>query len=724
MKALLFLHLDEELFEEAMQNGYVSLGTTVLLLIGVAGAGKTSFCHLLFDEPPPLDRKSTPLAKSSIRAIAFTRAIIDAHKKEVIWKRVTSQKFKLLVADAIKGLSALEQLQPVTVSQSFQVPRKLNLRACLQLIREPSTHRQHLDDPTSFPHEHADPDYDEGEHRYKDPSSDNSRSENAQSMDISRRIHSIFELKPVKELLHLVETSKGSVELFQQRWVYVIDSGGQPQFHELLPTFIHHVSAAAFFVKLNETLDNHPMIEYYNEVGVRCGQPYKSSFTHKQTLQNCLQAIQSKYDNKGTKECPELFFIGTHYDLESKKEPLKSKNRQLSEMLLSHSVFRNHLAHYSVGKSDELLYPVNAKTPGKADTKIGSIFRQDVIRRCERSTNDYKIPIRWFLLEMLLQDLSQDGVIGFKECSEVANHLGMDERRVRVAISYMTKVNIFEYFPDVLPNVVFTTSQVLLNKITELVEYSHELHSGSILHSDPADINFRDYGQICLELLSRDRFSKYYVKGLFEARDLLKLLIEVLVVAKGTNDTLIVPAVLPELPLDQITKYRLAMSSTLVPIAVYYPEGMFPSGMFSSLISYLQNNSECKLLMSYGKPVCLYKNCVQLSISGRVAANMTLIYLHDWIELHATILDRDQQQAYLLRDILFNGLKHVAEVQKYNSLTPKLAFFCPCKGSRQSTLHLATPITPNNEFMRCRLNESLCIEVTERHKPWLGVQGT
>ena len=75
---------------------------------------------------------------------------------------------------------------------------------------------------------------------------------NLESTDcqVCGNIGNLFELEPIKLIIELINHSKGSVELFRQKWLYVIDSGGQPQFHELLPTFVHHVSAAAFFVKL------------------------------------------------------------------------------------------------------------------------------------------------------------------------------------------------------------------------------------------------------------------------------------------------------------------------------------------------------------------------------------------------------------------------------------------------------------------------------------------
>ena len=723
----MFPGTDTQLFEEAMQNGYVVLHTIVLLLVGVAGAGKTSFCHLVFDEPPPNIRKSTPLAQSSIRAISFTRAIIDRQEEEVIWKRVSVQEFKALVAEAVKGIKELEQVQFVSVNQTplCQPSKRMKPRDLLKRIGDflqPGFLSElELDVLAALYNENSD-NCEEYELEQNSTTLNSSKSET--KTPISKKVDQLLEIESVKQLLQMVNVSKGSVEHFRQEWLYLIDSGGQPQFHELLPTFIKHASAIALFVKLNEALADHPMIEYYSEKGVPHGQPIQSSHTHMQTLQNCLQAMQARYDSKGVREYPELFFVGTHRDLENREEPMQSKNEQLLEMLCHHDVFQDHLAYHSIGERDQLLYPVNAKTPNQTDRDVVASFRQDVIRRCSKSTNEYKIPIRWFVLEIILQELSQDGIIGFRECCEIASKLGMDEVRLRAAIVYLTKLNIFEFFPTVLPNVVFTTSQILLNMITNLVEYSYELRSGSSSHCDLIDIKFCDYGQISIDMLKRRRFSNYYIKGLFEVEDLINLWIELLVVARGKDDILVMPAVLPELPVEELPQCcETSSTSKLVPLAIHYPGCLFPSGIFSSLISHLQNNSDCKIMMTHGKPACLYKNCVQFSISGVVVANMTLIYSHYWIELHAMLLSKEQEKASLLRDILLNGLNHAAEVQKYSDLKPELAFICPCDSTSSSSPHLASPIAPDNDYMRCRQNETVCKELTDRHTSWLGNRG-
>ena len=356
----------------------------------------------------------------------------------------------------------------------------------------------------------------------------------AQISTVSHRqlsdIDQLFEMESVKQLLDMISESRGSVEMLRREWLYIIDSGGQPQFHELLPTFVRHVSAVALFVKLNETLATRPVIEYYGKGGISACESYRSSQTNLQVIQNCLQAMQARCLVEDTAECPKLFFIGTHHDLESKEEPLSVKNAQLFAFMHQHDIFGEYLAYNSLGSVDQLLYPINAKTPSAANKEVVASFRQDVMEKCQK--HERQIPIRWFILESLLQELSQNGVISFKKCLEVAGRLAMDEDRLRAAIEYLVQLNIFEFYPDVLPKVVFTTSQVLLTKVTELVEYSHLLRNRSVSHCSSEDKEFRDNGYLSVKFLEHERFSSHFVGGLFEVGDLLTLLEDRLVITR------------------------------------------------------------------------------------------------------------------------------------------------------------------------------------------------
>ena len=304
----------------------------------------------------------------------------------------------------------------------------------------------------------------------------------------------------------------------------------------------------------------------------------------------------------------------------------------------------------------------------------------------------------------------------------MASRLGMDEDRLQAAIEYLAQLNIFEFYPSVLPKVVFTTSQVLLTKVTELVEYSHFLRNRSLFHCSCDDKEFRDNGYLSVKFLEQKRFSSHFVSGLFEAENLLILLEDRLVVTRRDHGTFIMTSVLSELSPEKLNEHCLAVSKSLthVPIAVHYPGSLFPVGIFTSLVSHLQTTSNWKILMKAGKPVCLHKNCVDFVVrTSDLSANVTLFYTHQWIGLYARIFG-DQQQACHLGSIVFDGLAHAAKIQRYSHVVPELAFLCPCEqgtSDQQSFPHIAT-ITPDKRYICCSRDENNCYDLTENHRLW------
>ena len=50
-------------------------------------------------------------------------------------------------------------------------------------------------------------------------------------------------------------------QLLRSLWVYFSDCGGQPQYHELLPLFVHHTSSALCVTRLTDKLDEIQTVE-------------------------------------------------------------------------------------------------------------------------------------------------------------------------------------------------------------------------------------------------------------------------------------------------------------------------------------------------------------------------------------------------------------------------------------------------------------------------------
>ena len=103
---------------------------------------------------------------------------------------------------------------------------------------------------------------------------------------------------------------KGGTTIPTGTWIHFIDSGGQPEFHDLLPLFIHNTSIVIFVFKLSEGLDQKPTVEYY---GSHCpiGDKYVSYLTHNEILEHSLKIL-----NVRQSKCPTILVIGTHKDIE------------------------------------------------------------------------------------------------------------------------------------------------------------------------------------------------------------------------------------------------------------------------------------------------------------------------------------------------------------------------------------------------------------------------
>ena len=196
-----------------------------------------------------------------------------------------------------------------------------------------------------------------------------------------------------QQLVQLVEKSKGSKRFLELQWIHFIDSGGQPQFHGILPAFIRNSTTTIFVMKLSERLDEHPVIEYYDRRGELCGKPYSYALTNDQMLQCCIRTIHSQPSTREEKHSKTLV-VGTHRDLENScSESRTEKNRKLIDVLTS---LQDQLVYYHLGL--EVIFPINAKKPDKLDHQVCMMIRKQVEdEKCVPPP--YKIPIGWFLLE-------------------------------------------------------------------------------------------------------------------------------------------------------------------------------------------------------------------------------------------------------------------------------------------------------------------------------------
>ena len=690
-----------------------------MLVTGAAGSGKTSLKYRLFGKELPTVRCSTALAEAAIRAIS--REIVGTDLTG--WFKVTPDELMAMLGGALKAGVPMEENmlqsgtpeaviheQPTNVSTTEE--NKLSIMADHPVDKSPkatlktaeaAVYKQPTKDSTTTTGYSK---QSEGNHHFV-VSSPLHLAETSVASPHANTISVPAQASSSKgELVQLVEKSKGSKRFLELQWIHFIDSGGQPQFHEVLPAFIRNTTATIFVMKLSERLDEHPMIEYYDINGQICGKPYRHALSNDQMLQCCIRTIHSQQSTKEGKH--KTLVVGTHRDLESLcSESQAEKNKKLVDILTPS--LQDHLVFYH--PFTDVIFPINAKSPNKQDHQVCDTIRKQIENK--KCAPPHKIPIGWFLLEQDIIELAKGGVISKKECLSIAALLNINAAALKAALEYFDNLNIFLYYPSVLSEVVFSNPQILLNKVTELVHFSYSLRSDS----PPIAVEgkwrqFSDKGIVKREMFQDDRFSAHYIPDLFTPTDLIKLLQHLLIIAPLSSTEYFMPSLLQMITPEEVNKQLPPLSSAAAPLLVHFPAGCAQNGVFCALIVYLISVSGWKFARGR-TPYCVSRNCICFQLPGKPAC-ITLVDSFAYFELHVKAPNTMYPELCpMIRVAIFSGLKAAAESLNYNNSTPVPAFVCNCSSSP----HAAT-FDDQGRYMICTTSTNYP-PLTKQHTVWL-----
>ena len=511
------------------------------------------------------------------------------------------------------------------------------------------------------------------------------------------------------------------------RKLYLIDSGGQPQFHEVLPIFLRRMSLYIFVFKLSEELATKPMHgdgTWYS--GKRVGTPYRSSQSNEQLLKHCLRTMHThRSDSKSGGKCSRIMVVGTHRDEEHKctSEMRKEKNKKLADILLP--AFQDEVIYYQLPPESELIFPVNAKDPAEFEKSIARNVQGLVLDECKPVSID--VPLQYFSLEILLEEVSLSldrGVLRKEECLRAAKDLYFDEHSLDAALQFLDEISAIFYFPEILEGIVFTNPQVLLDKVTELVEKIFCLREnigGVAIGLTGSWQKFKEHGIISLELLQREEFNKHYVPEIFAPIHLVKLFKELLIIADFGASEYIMPALLPVLEKEKVCEYRVSNDSTLAPLALSFSLGGPRLGTYCSLTCFLvshDNQFPCPwkivLLPSSNSPACLNHNCTRFSVPG-CPGSVTLIDTFTQFEVHVHTAEKVRSKmSSFVSQAIFAGLRKATLVLGYNNSIPSKALLCPCDRDG-SDPHVATL---GDGIWTCCRNPNAFGDLTLRQLPW------
>ena len=693
--------------DRAMKDSSLKIRNGSVFFLGPGGSGKTHTLAAFLEEEPPSVRQSTPCAKRTVRTVAQHKIGV----KDLNFVRITDDQYSEMLSETAKQV---QQQRPNT-NQTTQHPPQPKPREL------PSSNQTHSGSASPISEDITEADSTSAvEKAPKSTSRSSKESKKAPSRPCG------FRLELLRRMQRL---PKSTDHLHDKNMFNLRDSGGQPSFHEVLPLFIKDTSFGIVIVKLNERLDTHPVVEYFND-GERVGKPYPSPFTHKQTYRHCMKAVLSTCDSD---KCPRLVFIGTHKDLihECKDEDIHEKNRKLKEIIppqLKSSIV------YSEQSKEELLFAINAKAPGDDDRKVIAAIRKMMIEELSKIPQE-KIPLQYFALEnafIRLAKYEKKGVLSKEECFKEASVFHFTRDSFEAALKYLHSLKLIFYYEDILPNVVFVDAQTLLDKITELVEFTLSLQSEEIHEPMLGSLDeFKAYGIVTLQLLSK--FQSHFVPGVFKERELVKICIFLRIFAHVGKGKYLVPCLLKVavIPSPLPCSAGLAIPALLF----YFGADGAKLGVYCCLVSSLITEAKWELMTENDRPVQVSRNQVQFKLPGDDPGAITITdslstFFHVSIDIPEDV-DADKARQICgnicptIRETVLACIRKASQKLNYTNSIPSIAF--PCSKhlvqSSNDDLHPAT--VSKSGLLRCTTYPaSVCNKLTEQHQLWLGKADT
>ena len=201
--------------------------------------------------------------------------------------------------------------------------------------------------------------------------------------------------------------------------LHIVDIGGQPEFHEILPLLLHGHALNLIFLDMTKDLDSLYTVIYSDHSGSSPLQ-YQSEFTIKEIIQRALHSITLLQSNTDYSQLAAIL-VGTHLD----------KCSEANILTLERSI-RDNFSNFiedsilcsSSKQGEKYIYLVNNVSGDSSDIKG---LRELIETTVHNRFNPKKVPTATLLLHLILR-LKFDpspGWCSLEECISIAEHCGI-----------------------------------------------------------------------------------------------------------------------------------------------------------------------------------------------------------------------------------------------------------------------------------------------------------
>ena len=467
------------------------------------------------------------------------------------------------------------------------------------------------------------------------------------------------------------------------RLVYFVDTGGQPQFQEILPNFIK-CDINLLVHNLSQDLHYCPEFNYVTN-GKKFSVPEEMKLSNLDIIEQSVRSITSNA-RPGTK--PSIALVGTFKDKcdpISFQETLKEKSEVINGRLEPYISGRGKCEIFSPNRSaDQRIFAIDGSLSGW-DSNADSLdkLKHFITEYATKSSID--VPIKYYIfVEILKAHATKEKrqYLTLKECIEIAltSKISMSEFDVVKALNLFDGCNVILYFPNVLKSVVFIKPSFLFSLVTDLIVASFQCESDTLPQER---LYFQRTGIFSRSILQD--IPSLMLTGDFTQQGFLNLMKDLFIIAEIPNlDCYFMPCVLPleesYTLSSQLKECVEAMKENCIdgPLTISFALGISPRGLFCAILVALLQNPSWKLSTLYNG-TCRCRNLIEFDIyqHGEHHACIGRVFIFDKgskLEVYTTC-DRDTCSS--IRHTVYTAFEKASKSLGYESTFD--CFGLPCQ---------------------------------------------
>ena len=724
------------LCKQAMRESGVTDQTIMhCIFVGPAGVGKSTLLKRLLRIRLDQTRTSTQLAENSVRVDIRNVSTHVAQVSDVDWQLMedpmtqASELIEQLAVQSTKVSTKGNHLAAEGPKQQFsdyteQVSKQESIpnspMTTSPVVEEPSKNntsaREELSKSNTLTKEEPSKSKNPAEKANYSQMSKSPTEESGYPISKSPKSEVSHMSKAIDFFRHVLKKRGVSrMHVVNPCTLYLTDSGGQPEFQELLPALVVGPCVFIIVFPLHKDLNDKYEVEYERPHEDKHMQKYTSSLTIKEDLMRSLASIASiEYkDIHGKEVKSRVMFVATFKDKVSNEE-CQRKLKILQALIEATDAYHQGMIAYA--SKTQMVFTIDnaSDDEAKKDTMVIRGAIQNLTKFFKAS-----LPYPWLIFSILVQHLVKESVIHKEECNELAQECGIHSDMFEAALQFLHKqTGVLQYYqkPSELNHIVIRDPQHLLSRVSQLVEETFTFE-GTQGTQCPEDFKKGIFKSADYKELTKD-----YSSSLLTPSMLLDLLVQLnVVVPLGDGEKYFMPCAISHIDEassscprqsatnDDISSTQCALSSTIPPLLITFKSGYCPKGLFGALVACIANKEVANCTLSLNESE-IYRDqiCFRMSQEDLVL-KIYPTYIH--IELKAANPLFSVKFCTLcnhVRELIEKNITEACKTLNYSkSANYKLSFACQCSQKKEFHLAELRKGIDGKNLLRCKQSKEL-----------------